>query len=287
MVQYMILTTHYSEILKKSIQEAEKYSFDLKDKWQETLTGEIYRFKFECDSKDEEALLETLATIVSNIIQSNILTSFAKQCLKQKENLTCKEKKEIEELFVLNNYVAKEDGVSYISYHLLYTPVLKSLNRYKHINIDGWGIFRTHQYKVILEDLLEQTIYDYQTQKDYLRVISLLRETRKAQEALEATLHLIPEVNKKMKILNTNKEDITKEYIERYSSDLIKEPDVTYEDLIMNIFMTVCPNKVVIHNKTRYNNTHFIETLEMVFEGQIEYCDGCENCLYQENLSSE
>ncbi|MGL6174334.1 MAG: sporulation protein YtxC [Cellulosilyticaceae bacterium] len=287
MVQYMIATTKYTDIFREYLKDTHQYPFDLSKHWKERCEGKVHTFEFEGTKKDKSLMLERIATIISNIVQSSVLTKFAKESLKTRIDLTAKEKKEVESLFVINNYVAKEEGVSYISYYLLYTPILKVLEEQKVLNIDGWILFRTHQYKIILEDILEQTIYDYQTQKDYLRFINLLRESRKVQESLESTLHLIQEVNKKMKILNTNKKDITEEYIALYCTELMGETEVTEEDLIMNVFITVCPKKVVIHNRKEYPNQQFIETLEMIFEGEIEYCEGCDMCLDKENTTSD
>lgn len=287
MVQYMIMTSKYDEKFKRSMEDTKKDTFNFKGKWKESLKAEVHSFVLEGTNKDKKLMVEQLATIISDIVQSHVLTKFAKEYLKSKTDLTVKEKKEIENMFILNNYVSKEEGVSYISYYLLYTPILKALEEQKVLNIDGWIVFRTHQYKIILEDILEQTIYDYETQKDYLRFVSLLRESRKIQEALENTLHLVQTVDKKMQILNTDKQDITEEYIKIYCADLIKDKEVTREDLIMNIFITVSPEKVVIHNKKEYSNLQFVETLEMIFEGQIEYCEGCQKCSDKENFFTD
>lgn len=287
MVQYMISTNKYYEVFKHQLADTKKYTFELTNKWTVNSKGEIYSFCFEVEKSDKILMLETLATIISNIVQSQMLIKIAKEYLKERTDLTIKEKREIENMFILNNYVAKEEGVSYISYYLLYTPILKALEEQKILNIDGWLLFRTHQYKTILEDILEQTVFDYQTQKDYIKFVNLLRESRKLQESLESTLHLISDKNHKMKVFNSNKEESTKEYIKKYCTDLIKDTEVTYEDIIMNIFITVCPEKVIIHNKKEYNNLQFIETLEMIFEGQMEYCEGCSLCTEIENGSSE
>ncbi|MEG0325747.1 MAG: sporulation protein YtxC [Cellulosilyticaceae bacterium] len=287
MVQYIITTTKYNKILKQSIEDTGQKSFNLSDQWKESLKGEMYLFVFEVASRDKKLILEKLATMISDIVQSCVLTKFAKEYLKNRVDLTMKEKREIENMFILNNYVAKEEGVSYISYYLLYTPILKALEEQKLLNIEGWIVFRTHQYKIILEDILEQTIYDYETQKDYLRFVNLLRESRRIQQALENTLHLIQTPDKKMRVFNTDKQDITEEYIKIYCEELLKDEGVTSEDLIMNIFITVSPEKVVIHNKKDYINLKFVETIEIIFEGQIEYCEGCAQCLSREKLLTD
>lgn len=287
MVQYMITTTKYNENFKQSIEDTKQDSLNLSGKWKESLKGDIHFLLFEGTKREKKLLAEKLATVISNIVQAEVLTHFAREYLKRKIELTNKEKSEIENMFILNNYVAKEEGVSYISYYLLYTPILKVLEDQKLLNIDGWIVFRTSQYKIILEDILEQTIYDYETQKDYLRFVNLLRESRKTQQALEDTLHLIQDKDKKMRVLNTEQEDITERYIRIYCEDLVRDETVTREDLIMNIFIMVSPEKVVIHNKKDYTNLQFVETIEMIFEGQIEYREGYPSCLDRENLLTD
>ena len=63
--------------------------------------------------------------------------------------------------------------------------------------------FRTQKYKVILEDVIEQTIYDYEMQKDYIQFINFLLDTKSMQEAKEEVMHLIPK--EEGDILNTCK----------------------------------------------------------------------------------
>lgn len=278
MIEYDIVTQKYAD------------NIDLKlvclDKQRKLESGGIekleradhYCYRWKGNKKEQQDALEYMANIISDIVQEKVIAKFAKDYLCKHPELEQEERLALRELFILNNYIAKEDGVSYISYYVVYIPILKELEKEHKINIDGWIEFRTQKYKVILKDVLEQTIYDYKTQKEYLECISVLLESRRLQEMVEEILHLVPGTNGKMQILNSDRKEMTAEYIQKYCQDLIGEGDVTEEDLLMNIFISVSPRTIYIHQKKKFDKPQFIETLEVIFEGQIKYCVGCKDC---------
>lgn len=235
-------------------------------------------FSYEYTKKTKEQVMQHLATIISDLVQHSVLIQFTTSYLRKQEGLQKYEKKIIKERFIKNNFMAKEEGVSYITYYLIYIPVLKDLEKKETIHIEGWVNFRTKKYKMVLKDMMEQAISDYKAHKAYLECISLLIDTKKYQgEKSEDVLHLIPKDTGSMCILDTKEEEVTKNYIDRYSSEL--DGEGFYEDdLIMNVFITVAPKKIIIHQKEQFENQHFIETLEHIFKEQVRYCEGCKHC---------
>ncbi len=137
--------------------------------------------------------------------------------------------------------------------------------------------FRTQKYKVILEDVIEQTIYDYEMQKDYIQFINFLLDTKSMQEAKEEVMHLIPKEEGDILLLDEYMQDRTKAYMQQYCNEL-EDEKMQIEDKVLHILICVSPKKVIIHKDIKGLNPHFLDTLKALFKEQLSYCDGCENC---------
>jgi hypothetical protein len=81
-----------------------------------------------------------------------------------------------------------------------------------------------------------------------------------------------------MSILNEGMEVVTARYIHEYCKELLTDSTLNKEDFIMNIFITVCPRKIIVHQKERSKCPQFIKTLEGIFGMKITYCRGCKHC---------
>lgn len=278
MMTLKLLTQQYPEKVEAKIKKLiDIEEMQNKHYVSEQLEG-LTSFQFNYQKREKEAILQKVANIASDIVQEGVIKKVTKKYLDAQSDLTKKDKLTIEELFINNNYIAKEDGVSYISYYVVYVPILKELEKYEQLHLEGWIDFRTKKYQRILEDLLEEMVCDYKTEKEYLECISLLIQSRSYQQAIESTLHLVPSTYGQMSILNSKKEEVTKAYIQKYCKELLEDEPVQIEDLLMNIFLTVAPQNIVIHNKESYANKQFVSTLELIFEGHTTYCEGCAYC---------
>ena len=278
MIEFKILTQRYQNKIEEKIQESIRIKkLDAKS-WHTYDDDGTTHFIFSCNKKEKENMMQTMANIVSDTVQEEVLDKFASKYLKERKDISKEDRKAIKELFIVSNYMAKEDGVSYISYYVIYLPILREIEKYQHINIEGWMSFRMQKYQTILNDVIEQAIYDYQTQKEYLEYISFIIESKRSQDVVEETMHLIPKHKGEMGLLNHEKEDVTKAYIYKYCEEFLEEGAVKLEDLLLNILITAPPRELIIHRKESYHNIKFIATLETLFAGHLSYCTGCDSC---------
>ncbi|OON95831.1 MAG: hypothetical protein ATN32_06890 [Candidatus Epulonipiscium fishelsonii] len=222
---------------------------------------------------DENIPLKMLVEIICDVIQEKIGNSFTNKYLARHYELTKEEKAEIKLIFLESACIKKTEGASYVSHYLLYLPILEFLENNFYFDIDGWINFRTKKYKLILGDILEQTIYDFDINRNYLQFLYFLREIQFVQELGEDFIHLIFNANS-IELYNYDKErlDINELFIE-FDEEIIFE-----EDLIMNLLINLCPKTIILHDKNVYKNQSFVATLEEIFEDQIGYCLDCNTC---------
>lgn len=277
MIQYRVWTEKYAELFQTKLTQLLKAPDSICGTWQCEGIETMKCFKCSVTKKEKDEVIKGIASMIGDVIQECILKKFARSYLKAYKGLNKEEKKEVEELFIHNNYIAKEEGVSYISYYVIYTPLIKELERYNEVNIDGWMAFRTQKYKVLLEDVIEQTIYDYEMQKDYIQFINFLLDTKSMQEPKEEMIHLIPQGDGAILLFNEQMENQTEEYMQQYCSEL-KDDKIQVEDKILHILICAAPQKIVMHKELEYLNPHFLDTLKALFKEQIIYCKGCKAC---------
>ncbi|MDA3734155.1 sporulation protein YtxC [Niameybacter massiliensis] len=280
MIQYKVWTQKYGEPFKTKLESALIEQKFQGEKWEEDHFAHIDSFKFTPNKKDKEQSLNNMVTLIGDFIQEELLKGFAKTYLRARKDLDKMEKREIEKLFIHNNYIAKEDGVSYISYYVIYTPIYKELEKYKEINIDGWITFRSEKYKVILEDVIEQTIYDYEMQKDYIQFINFLLQMKGLQEEQIELVHLVPRQDGTILLFDEEEKDQTDYWTKLYCEDLEDEA-LTIEDRVLHMLITLSPKEIVLHDFYEKLNKPFLETLKTLFRDQLICCKGCEFCQKQ------
>lgn len=276
MYQCVLYTTKYKDELLARFKEFEDED-ELVNPLNVTRDGAIYRLDY-CPEQIETNKIETFAHVVSDIIQREGIMQLAGTYLARRKDLSLIDKREIERRFITNNYLSRQEGFSALTYYLVYMPILEELKKYQEINIEGWLRFRTSKYKIILQDVLEQCIEDYFVKKDIVKFIKMIREISNFNDPLEDTLHLVYKADGKIKILNEVMQEVTASYIKEYCEELLTDKTLNKEDLIMNVLITVCPRRIVVHQKEKAKHPEFIKTLEGIFGMNIKYCKGCKHC---------
>ncbi|WP_207646374.1 sporulation protein YtxC [Cellulosilyticum sp. I15G10I2] len=272
----MFYTTKYKHKLLEKIKELEDQD-EIINTCEITQDGEICRLNYSIKPFEIDTI-ETFAQVICDIVQTEGIIQVTKDFLMQRKDLLPTDKKEIKRKFVTNNYLAVQEGFSALTYYLVYMPLLEALKENQEINIDGWLRFRTYRYKVILADILEQFVEDYLLKKDIIKFIKMVKEMSPLNNPLEDVIHLIYKKNGEMSLHNEYMEEVTELYTKAYCEELLGESSFNKEDLIMNILITICPRRIIVHQRQRAKYPQFIKTLEGIFGINMRYCKGCENC---------
>ena len=237
----------------------------------------MYELHYESHEGKEKSD-EALAHVMSDMIQEQAILKVCRHYLKKREDLSVIERREIEDAFMRNNYLSRQEGFSYITYYLLYLPVYNEIKEKQTLNIEGWLLFRLDKYKILLKDILEQFIEDYMAKKEVVSFIKLMREASLLAVPLEEVIHVIYRLEGKIHIYDKKLKNVTGHYIKKYCKELLLDSTLTREDLLLHVLITICPKKIIIHKTENMKTKQFMNTLEIIFEDNITYCTGCELC---------
>lgn len=278
MCQYQFYTTKYQQVLEEKINDLvveEDAHLDI-----EKEKGS-YKIVYELPAETlnaEEKCNEFIAHVMSDIIQKQAIIKICQDFFKEITEIATIDQIEITDAFLCKNYLSRQEGFSYVTYYLLYLPILYEIRRYKGFNIDGWINFRIEKYQMMLRELLIQFTEEYLSKREVVEFVNLLRTASLLSIPLEEELHVIYFSEERILLYNKAHHNITSEYIRKYCKDLILDHALKPEDFILHILITVNPAKVFVHHKNRIKNKSLLSTLEIIFDTHLIYCESCEFC---------
>ena len=280
MNHYIFYTTHLKDSILLKIEALIKEQ-GIQGQVKIKKNDSIYEIHYESEGNKQNTD-EALAHIMNEMIQEQSISKVCKQYLKNREDLSRLERREIAEAFMKNNYLSRQEGFSYMTYYLLYLPVYKEIKEKQTLHIEGWILFRLDKYKIILRDILEQFIEDYMTKKDVVSFIKVMRDASLLAVPLEEVMHIVYKQEGKIHLYDKNLRNVTSHYIKKYCKDLLLDSTLTKEDLLLHVLITVCPKKIVMHKTENMKTKQFMNTLEIIFEENMTYCTECELCQKQD-----
>ncbi len=277
MCQYIFYTTmqkkNLIDKLKKLIPKLQAIATIEEDSSE---VGAVIKFSLDSYSELNE---EQIAHIITDIVQKYIIYRVCDAYLIENKEINKLDKKNIKEAFINKQYLSRQECFSAYTYYLIYIPILNEIKAQKKLNIDGWIRFRTKKYSILIKDLLEQFIMDYSMKKEVLTFIKLMREISSLTAPNHDEVHLVYDENNNIQIYNKFMQDMTKIYIKEYCNDFLMDSTLTREDYLLHILISISPVTITVHaNKKIHCGIPFFKTLEIIFEENVIYCEGCHYC---------
>lgn len=157
------------------------------------------------------------------------------------------------------------------------TPRLKTVEKilksyfcdHREGNVEGIVRFRFFEYKKMLRNLADELVDIYYLNREYEDFVELLRYFVSVQNVRPELVCIKVLSNGRYVILDKDGEDITIKCIQEFASaeDI---NDVSLDDLLISILITLAPEKIIIENGENIKNIQLFETIENVFE-KVEY----------------
>lgn len=165
---------------------------------------------------------------------------------------------------------------------LLFDAFYEYISKHHSIVISGFINFRLKDYRKILEDLVDFSVNEFIIEKEYLEFVSLLRVYINSQPSSNQEVHLISFENdtflldNNMNLVNIDKNSLNAKYLS----------DVSFSnnDYILNTLLNLLPKKIHLHLISPLSNMDFIDTLQLIFENRIIFCNDCNICNLYKNI---
>lgn len=174
-----------------------------------------------------------------------------------------------------------EQPISSQKFSLLYNAFYNYITTHRNIILNGFINFRTKDYLRYLNNIINESVNTFIIEREYSEFISLLKMYISTQSSTCEAVHLVYLEDNSI-LLDENKNPIIIDdtiFNAKYLSDIT----FSSHDYILNTLLTLLPQKIFIH-LIDPTLDEFINTLQLVFEGRIEFCTECPICkLYNIN----
>lgn len=150
------------------------------------------------------------------------------------------------------------------------------------IILEGFICFRILNCFRELEKLIDSTVEEYLTSKEYESFMDLLKQFVDAQKPMLQSIHIKTEGSGQYLLYDENFETITKSYIldlEYENSETYKEVYINEDDFLLSALISLAPKKIIFHNIHNIKNNQLYNTIQKIFPKRISICNGCSLCV--------
>ena len=253
-------------------------NFELDDSYYSCKNFKIYynvivHYKGKNEDLFIKKLTKTLVHIIIDLYEENIIKDLIKSEYFYFEPL---ERQQIANI-TLEGLYDKEEAV--YKPEKRFNMIFKNLYNYLKINrsivLKGFITFRIKKYFEALLEQIDKSVNKYIVEKEYAEFIALLKIYVNSEKSSCNEVHLVYN-NCKPILLDKNKMVI------QIEDDLLNRKylsDITFSsnDYALNTLLNLIPKKIHIHLVDE-NIDEFINTIKLVFENRVDFCNDCEIC---------
>ena len=193
------------------------------------------------------------------------------------------EKKNIEEI-CYNYILIDEDNTLKFRKDEIWQIVLNYIIENKSMVLDGFVNFRLEDYLNTIDNIVDYSVNKYVVEKEYHEFINLLKQYIDSKENVVDLVHIIY-TNGESILLDKDKNIIQFNdsiFDNKYLSDIT----FSSNDYTLNTLLNLNPKKIHIHLVDE-NIDEFINTIKLIFEERVDFCNNCEICkIYTEQIGT-
>lgn len=160
--------------------------------------------------------------------------------------------------------------------HFIENKLYTFLSDSEVISIDGFVKFRLKEYWEKLYRAVNESAEVYLAEKEYEEFITLLKYFVCMQTPLEPVLHVILKEDGGFRLLNGEREDVTKRHIAAFVAE--EASPLSSDDLLVSLLITAAPYELILHSTQNFRNKKVPETIFKVFGSRVKFCEMCPLC---------
>ena len=170
-------------------------------------------------------------------------------------------------------------------FEIIYKTLYNYLTSNRSIVLKGFVTFRLKAYFEAILEQIDKSVNKYIVEKEYAEFISLLKIYVNSEKSTCKEVHLIY-YNFKPILLDENN-NIIKIEDNLLNSKYLSDITFSSNDYTLNELLNLVPKKIHIHLIDE-NIDEFINTIKLIFEDRVDFCNNCEICkIYQKSPAIE
>jgi len=152
--------------------------------------------------------------------------------------------------------------------------------------IEGFINFCMQDYLTEIRFAVDLACEELKNEKEYNEFVKLLRYFVDTQTSRVQEVNVLME-NNSFVLWDGKGIAIEEEFLDYYMDDLLYN-DISLDDILISILITVVPRKIVLHNLQKTGENESVRMIRNVFGDRIVECRGCERCFsYQKTHEAD
>lgn len=222
-----------------------------------------------------------LSNLIVDIYEDNIIN---KLILNDYFYFNFQERKQIAQITLEDLYDKEEAEVSKDKvFDILYNIFYEYISSHNSMLLKGFVTFRIKPYIDILNRQIDKAVNKFLIQREYNEFVSLLKMYVNSETSKTDIIHLI--YSNSNPILLDKSKNIIKIDDNILSAKYLSDITFSSNDYALNTLLTLLPKKIYIHLIDN-NIDEFINTLKLIFENRVIYCNDCYICKIYKNKKS-
>ena len=239
------------------------------------------------DKEDKERIKRLLDYYIANVLYEVVIEEFIARKLSKylNETYTFLNYKDLEIVRddadkILREEASLNETVIYCMNrkNRMIQKIIECIEEGASINVKGFLDFRFNELKNDIYACIEKIVEGYMLEKEYNEFISLLKYFVEVQDSKAERMDIFIGEKEGEYIL---RDQFGNDMMESLISELCENKniiDISMDDLVISGLITTCPNKIIIHSASKCKNKELLNTIKSVFEGRVEFCEGCNQC---------
>lgn len=143
---------------------------------------------------------------------------------------------------------------------------------------EGFATFRLRKYEDALDELIEKVLEDSFRKREYEEFISLLKYFVSVNDNRPGEVSILVRTDGVYELYDEKGKNITKKCMADFLSDGEKPDDISFDDLLISMLITLAPKKITFHGGEKIKNKDLMKTIAKVFDENVHFCEGCTLC---------
>ncbi|NLW90413.1 MAG: hypothetical protein GXY34_02280 [Syntrophomonadaceae bacterium] len=151
------------------------------------------------------------------------------------------------------------------------------MNDNNQIVVEGFVTFCLRDYINEMKFSVELACEEMRTQKEYNDFVNLLRYFVDTQTSRIREVNLMLGDGGNFHLWDGDGNQIDEQFMNYYLDDMLME-EISLDDVLVSILITIAPQHIILHNSSNLPNTDSVQMIRKVFKERIIECRGCERC---------
>lgn len=160
------------------------------------------------------------------------------------------------------------------------------ISNHNKLIVEGFINFCIKEYNREIKFAVELAREELRSEKEYNDFVNLLRYFVDTQVPKLFEVNLMMDSSGVFCIWDGDGIEIEENYLNYYLDDILLN-DISLDDVLISILITIAPRRIILHNIKDMPASDSVEMIKKVFKEKIGVCDGCERCNLHIGKSSE